>query len=278
VSPRVAANCAGRRATLRRVLLGALLFLSVVKAAHAQQPFVTDNADVTDKGKLHLQIADEYDLLQRALYPAKTQNTFGAELDYGLWKNVEIGFAPALLALRSARVVSPQTVSGVGDSTLHVKYNFLKEREGSRLPAMTVSGVVQFPTGDAQKQLGTGLYDYYVNGIMQKSLSEKTKVRLNGGILFAGNTINGLLGIRTRGKVFTGGGSIVKQYTKRLDLGVEVTGALASNFQLSKGQLQTLVGGNYAVRKKMTLDFGLVAGRFAASPRVGAQLGVSIDF
>jgi hypothetical protein len=125
VSPRVAANCAGRSATLRRALLAALLLLSVFKAAHAQQPFVTDDADVTDKGKLHLQIGDEYDLFQRALYPAKTQNTFGAELSYGVWKNVEIGFAPGWLALRSARVVSPQTVSGVGDSTLHVKYNFL---------------------------------------------------------------------------------------------------------------------------------------------------------
>ncbi|MDT7540872.1 MAG: hypothetical protein QOE33_776 [Acidobacteriota bacterium] len=246
--------------------------------ARAQQPFVTDDADVTDKGKLHLQIGDEFDLLQRALYPAKTQNTFGAELDYGLWKNVEIGLAPGLIALHSAHVVTPQTVSGIGDATLHVKYNFLKEREGSRLPAMTISGVVQFPTGDATKQLGTGLYDYYVNGVLQKSISEKTKLRLNGGILFAGNTINGLLGIRTRGRVFTGGGSIVKQYTKRLDFGAEVTGAVTSNFLLSHGQLQTLVGGNYAVRKKMTLDFGLIAGRFAASPRAGAQLGLSIDF
>lgn len=255
-----------------------MLICALALPTRAQQPFVTDDADVTDKGKLQLQIGDEYDLLQRALYPDKAQNTLTAELNYGLWKNVEIGFAPALLALHSARVVTPQTVSGIGDSTLHVKYNFLKEREGSRLPAMTLSGVVQFPTGDATKELGTGLYNFYVNGIMQKSVSQKTKLRTNGGILFAGSTVNGLLGIRTRGKVFTGGASIVKQYTKRLDLGAEVTGAVTSNFLLSHGQLQTLVGGNYAVRKKMTLDFGLVAGRFAASPRVGAQLGITIDF
>jgi outer membrane putative beta-barrel porin/alpha-amylase len=266
--------------TLFRHAISALFMLicALTLPARAQQPFVTDDADVTDKGKLQLQIGDEYDLLQRALYPDKAQNTLTAELNYGLWKNVEIGFAPALLALHSARVVTPQTVSGIGDSTLHVKYNLLKEREGSRLPAMTLSGVVQFPTGDATKELGTGLYNFYVNGILQKSVSEKTKLRANGGILFAGSTVNGLLGIRTRGKVFTGGASIVKQYTKRLDLGAELTGAVTSNFLLSHGQLQTLVGGNYAVRKKMTLDFGLVAGRFAASPRAGAQLGITIDF
>src|SRR5205085_5155762 len=256
-----------------------VLFLWLLPlTAQAQQPFVTDDADVTAKGKFHLQVSDEYDLLQRALYPAKTQNTTNVELDYGLWRGVEVGFAPPLLALHSSRVVSPQTVFGVGDSTLHVKYNFLKERRGSRWPAITIRAVVQFPTGNQAKQLGTGLTDYYLNGILQKSVSAKTKLRLNGGLLFAGNTINGLLGIRTRGRVFTGGGSLVRQFTKRLDLGAELTGAVTSNFQLSKGQLQTLIGGNYELHKGLTFDFGLVAGRFRASPRAGAQLGFSLDF
>jgi hypothetical protein len=255
-----------------------MLFCLLPLKVAAQQPFVTDDADVTDKGKLHLQISDEYDLLQRALYPGKTQNATNVEVDYGLWKGVEVGFAPPLLALHSSHVAVPQNAFGPGDSTLHVKYNFHKEREGSRLPAMAVSAVVQFPTGSVSQRLGTGLTDYYLNGILQKSVTGKTKLRLNGGILFAGNTVNGLLGIRTRGRVFTGGASLVKQFTKRLDFGAEVTGALTGNFELSKGQLQTLVGGNYALRKKLSLDFGVVGGRFSASPRLGAQLGISADF
>ncbi|PYS83109.1 MAG: hypothetical protein DMF67_10350 [Acidobacteria bacterium] len=261
----------------RSFALAVLFCLLPLKVA-AQQPFVTDDADVTDKGKVHLQVADEYDLLQRALYPGKTQNTFGVEVDYGLWKGVEVGFAPPFLALHSSHVAAPQTVFGLGDSTLHVKYNFYREREGSRLPAMAISAIVQFPTGSVSRRLGTGLTDYYLNGILQKSVTGKTKLRLNGGILFAGNTVNGQLGIRTRGRVFTGGGSLVKQFTKRLDFGAEITGAVTSNFQLSKGQLQTLVGGNYALRKKLSLDFGVTAGRFSASPRLGAQLGFSFDF
>jgi hypothetical protein len=262
----------------RRLVLLLFLLCASPTPARAQQPFVTDDADVTDKGKLHLQVADEYDLLQRALYPGKTQNTLTTEVDYGLWKGVELGFAPPLLALHSSRVVGPQTVFGLGDSTLHLKYNFYKEREDSRLPAMAFSAIVQFPTGDAAVRLGTGLTDYYFNGILQKSLTGRTKLRLNGGVLFAGNTVNGLLGIRTRGRVFTGGASLVKQQTKRLDFGAEVTGAVAGNFRLNKGQLQTLVGGNYALGKKLSLDFGLIAGRFPASPRLGAQLGFSKDF
>jgi hypothetical protein len=255
-----------------------LLLLCLAAPARAQQPFVTDDADVVERGKFELQVADEYDVLQRVLYPSKAQNVLVAELTYGVWKNVEVGFAPPLLSLRNARVVTPQFISGLGDSTLHVKYNFYQEREGSRLPAMAITGEVQFPTGSLSKDLGTGLYDYYVNGVLQKSASTKTKLRLNGGILFAGDTVDGLLGIRTRGRVFTGGGSIVKQFTPRLSLGVEMSGAVTGNFLLSEGQLQARFGGNYAVRKNMTLDFALIGGRFAASPRVGAQLGFSVDF
>ena len=121
-------------------------------------------------------------------------------------------------------------------------------------------------------------YDLDVSLWRTPSSTEKTKLRLNGGILFAGNTTTGVIGIRTRGRVFTAGSSLVKQFTKKLDLGAELTGALTSNFQLSKGQLQALVGGNYALRKNLTFDFGIVAGRFAASPRLGAQLGISLDF
>ncbi len=89
---------------------------------------------------------------------------------------------------------------------------------------------------------------------------------------------SGELGIKVRGRVFTAGSSLVKQFTKKLDLGVEITGAVTGNFILSQGQLQGLFGGNYALTHKMTFDFGIVGGRFAASPRVGVLLGLSIDF
>jgi hypothetical protein len=56
-----------------------------------------------------------------------------------------------------------------------------------------------------------------------------------------------------------------------------MTGALARNQGLGKGQLQTLFGGNYQLRNNLSLDFGVVGGKYAASPRAGIQLGISID-
>jgi hypothetical protein len=78
--------------------------------------------------------------------------------------------------------------------------------------------------------------------------------------------------------VFTAGTSLVKQFTSKLDLGVELAGAVTGNFVLSEGQLQGMFGGNYALTEKITFDFGIVGGRFDASPRMGVLLGLSIDF
>ena len=254
-----------------------LLFLSAL-AAQAQQPFYTDNADVTPRGHVHFEFSNEIDLLQRSSFPTVKQNTADFELDYGLFEGVEIGIESPLLSLFNAAGTIPKTPSGIGDTNLSLKYNFHKERENSRLPAMAIGINLELPTGDTKRQLGSGLSDFFMNGILQKSLSKETTLRLNGGILFSGNTTTGVIGIKSRGIVGTGGASLVKQFTPKLDLGVEMTGALTKNLQLAKGQLQTLLGGNYQFRKNVSFDFGIVFGKYAASPRAGVQLGISVDW
>ena len=245
---------------------------------NAQQPFYTDDADVTAKGKFQLQFATQFDVLQRSSYPSLRQNTADFALTYGLGNGVEIGLDTPVLSIFNSHVASPKTAMGIGDTTIYLKYNFLKEREGSWLPAMTANMNVRFPTGDANRQLGSGLTNYWLNAIMQKSLSKQTMLRMNAGMLFAGNTLTGVVGIKTRGRVFTGGASIVKRFSEKFDFGAEVTGAVTSNFLVSKGQLQVLFGGNYSLKKNLTLDFGLIGGWFPASPRVGVQLGFSANF
>jgi len=103
--------------------------------------------------------------------------------------------------------------------------------------------------------------------------------RANGGILFAGNSSTGVLGIqRSRGRVFTANGSLVRDFTPKLKLGGELFGAVTSNFDLSRGQLQSQLGGSYLLRDDLAFTFGVLGGRYAASPRVGLHLGVAYDF
>ena len=167
----------------------------------------------------------------------------------------------------------------MGDTNLGVKWEFHKESRGSRLPALGASLYIEFPTGDASQQLGSGLTDFWLNLIAQKSLSEKTRVNGNLGYLFAGNTSTGVVGIQsTRGHVYTGGFSVLHDFTARLTLGGEIYGAFTNNGNLGRSQFQALVGGQYAIRNGMTFNFGVLGGKYIASPRIGGQIGFSVDF
>ena len=259
-------------------LLTALCCFSYPGLVTAQQPFVTDDVDTTPKRKFHFEFSNEFDWLQRSAAPALRQNTADFEIAYGLFEDVEISLAAPLLTIFNARGTVPPRLTGLGDMSASVKYNFLKESEKSRRPAMAVSVNLELPTGDTDRQLGSGSTDVFINGIIQRSVTTKTKLRINSGILFSGNTTAGAIGIKSRGTVITSSGSVVRQFSPNLQLGGELAGAFARNEQLGKGQLQVMFGGNYQVRTNASFDFGLIAGKYDGSPRAGIQLGVSIDF
>ena len=257
-----------------------LLLVTVLagsRSLHAQLPFYTDDPSVTDRGKWHIEFFNEYDSLQLQ-YPNLRQNTSNLKINYGLPHNLELDVdAPYIYIQRSA---GKEPSSGVGDTNMGIKWNFLKESKGSRHPALGASFYTEFPTGDASQQLGSGLYDYALNVMLQKkSLSEKTKINGNVGILFAGNTSTGDIGTEnTRGQVFTYGLSLLHDLNDRVTLGGEIYGAYTDSGDLGRSQLQGMFGGQYNVRKNIALCFGLLGGVYVASPRIGGQLGLSVDF
>ncbi len=247
--------------------------------AKAQTPFTTDDADVTDKGKYHFELLDEYDELQKSLYPNLRQNTVTSRFAYGLVKNVEVGADVPVVTIFNAPGTVPRRPLGLSDASFHIKVKLHEEKETSRLPALAAAFYVRVPTGKTSDSLGSGVTNYLLYGVAQKSVTENTKVRLNAGVLFAGNTVIGALGVRTaKGKLFSGGISIVKQYSENLKLGAELVGVVSSDFRLGRGQLQTTFGGNYNLKKNFALDFGVLLGRFPASPRLGGLLGFTVDF
>jgi len=255
-----------------------LLFsaLCIAEPLAAQLPFYTDDPAVTERGKVHFEFFNELDALQLQ-YPNVRQNTANYKLNYGLPFNLELDVDVPYLAIFRA-VGLPNAVGG-GDTNFGVKWEFHKESGSSRVPALGASLYIEFPTGDANRQLGSGLTDYWLNLIAQKSLSETTRVNVNLGYLFAGNSSTGVLGIQTtRGRVYTGGISVLHDFTPRLTLGGEVYGGYSNNGDLARSQLQGLVGGQYVLRRGLSFDFGALGGRYVASPRIGAQIGFSVDF
>jgi Putative MetA-pathway of phenol degradation len=244
---------------------------------HAQQPFYTDDPGVTDRGAWHFEFFNEFDALQHPQYPNLRQNTANYKLNYGLPHDLEIDIDTPYLGIFRAGEAAPNAL-GLGDTNLGLKWNFQKEAANSRAPALGVSFYVEFPTGDSNNQLGSGIVDYWLNFIGQKHLTKKTRITGNAGILFAGNTSTGVIGIKTtRGQVYTYGVSLLHELNHRWTLGTEIYGGFASSQDLGKDQFQILAGGKYTIRNGLTFDFGVIGGKFVASPRIGGQIGVSID-
>jgi hypothetical protein len=82
----------------------------------------------------------------------------------------------------------------------------------------------------------------------------------------------------TRGHVFPGGLSLLHDFLPSLTLGAEVFAAYGENGDLGKSQVQFMGGGQYLIRNGLTLCFGIVGGKCVASPRLGAQIGFTVDF
>jgi len=266
-----------RRCVRNLPALALIVFASI--SAHAQLPFYTDDADTTPKGKFHLELSNEHDWLQKSSLPGERQNTMVLTVNYGLTNRIELDVNGPYIKIINDEASLLGSPSGIGDTQFGVKVRLRDEREGSKLPAAAVVFYAEAPTGNTRKQLGSGLVDYWLYGVLQKSLTKRTTARLNGGILFAGNSSTGLIGIETtRGQVFTANGSLVRNFTPRLRLGAELFGGVTNNFNLSRGQLEAQFGGGYALTERFEFTFGVVAGRFPASPRAGVQVGFAYDF
>jgi hypothetical protein len=261
---------------LARVLLPLSCVLCVCGPLHAQLPFYTDDTGVTERGKWHFEFFNEYDALQLQ-YPNLKQNTANFKLNYGLPHNLELDVDSPYLSIY--RTTGNQPSGGIGDTNLGIKASFHKESAASRVPALAASFYIELPTGDATQQLGSGLEDYWLNLIAQKSLSPKTRLTANLGYLFAGNTSTGVLGTQnTRGHVFSGGLSLLHDFSPSLTLGAEIYGAYTNNGNLGKAQFQAMGGGQYALRNGFSFCFGLLGGKYVASPRIGGQIGFAVDF
>jgi hypothetical protein len=243
----------------------------------AQLPFYTDDPDVTERGRWHFEFFNEFDALQSSQYPNLHQNTANFKLNYGLPYHLELDVDGPYLSI--FRAIGVENSSGPGDTNMGVKWNFRRVSQASRLPALGASLYIEFPTGRVSKQLGSGLTDYWLNIIAQKPFTGKTRATANIGFLFAGNTSTGVVGIQTtRGHVYTGGLSLLHDFSPRWTFGGEVYGGVADNPGLAKSQLQGLVGGIFTIRDGLSLTFAALGGKYEASPRIGGQVGFALDF
>ena len=244
--------------------------------SYAQMPFYTDDTATTATGKVHVEVFEELDRLPSSQYPDLRQNTANFKINFSPTQHLEFDIdAPYI---RISRAAGSGNASGIGDTELGAKWTFRDTPPDSDLMRFATSLYIEFPTGNERQGLGSGLTDYWLNLMAQKPISETTRWNVNVGILFAGNTSTGVVGIQTRrGQVYTGGLSVLHDVSSRLTLGAEIYGGISDGAGTDRSQLQVLLGGQYAIRDGVSLSLAVLGGRFGATPRMGGQIGVSLD-
>ena len=81
-----------------------------------------------------------------------------------------------------------------------------------------------------------------------------------------------------RGQVYTGSLSLLHDFGRRVTLGGEVYGAYADSKNPDRSQFQAMAGGQYAILHGLSFCFGVRGGKYVASPRIGGQVGFTVDF
>ena len=256
-------------------LLVVIFFLAAAKTLRAQQPFLTDDPNVTPISKFHFEAYNQFAVLSVAARPGLSQDTTNVVLQYGLLERVEVNVDVPLLLIVNDRD-SPNAF-GLGDLDFAVKVRLLDERTGTLWPAVAVTVALELPTGSTSRSLGSGFTDFGVNTSYQKTLSKGTTLQANLGYQFNGNTLTGDIGIRTPGRILSGGLSVVHEVSPTLRLGLDLNGALIQDSGSGGRQIQLTVGGNHALSKDATLDFAVAAGWYS-SPRFALLVGVAQEF
>jgi outer membrane putative beta-barrel porin/alpha-amylase len=262
-------------AAFLRGLVFASLAIGAATPAAAQQPFVTDDTEVTPAHEFHFEYSNSYVALPTNANPDLRQDTNNFVIQFGLLKNLEANIDFPLIYIARDRGSPVGSAFGLGDVDFGLKWKLIPEAPGEPHPGLSLSAFAELPTGNVRKQLGSGFTDYSVNSIVQKSLTETFVIHVNAGIQFSGNTLTGAVGIRTPGRIYSAGISAAKNLSADLTLGIDLNGAEIHTSSSRDRQLQLTVGGNLGIGTGHSFDFAILAG-WSSAPRIGLLLGVSL--
>jgi len=243
-----------------RPFIRALLVLAGLAASagrvSAQTPFLTDDAQVTDKGHWNFEYFNLYAVLPKSAFPDHWQEWNNFVIQYGLLHNLELDVDfPILLINRYSAAVLPDAF-GFGDLDVAAKYKFFDE--------------------DPATQLGSGYTDFVWNTIAQRRLSDIVLLHVNVGYQSNGNTLTGAIGIRTPGKIVSEGLSVHVNVSPTLLLGADINGAQIRTAHKTDRQLQFTLGGIYTLSSKTNLNFAVFTGWYD-SPRGGVLAGITFS-
>jgi hypothetical protein len=146
--------------------LAALLLLS--SSASAGPPFITDDPEPTD-----YQHWEVYIFSQGVHATGEISGVVPPSCDcnYGGLPNVQLHFQPGMAI---SRPEGKAMQWGVGDTEFGIKYRFLEQDKASWVPSVAIYPLLEAPTGNAARGLGTGRTHAFVPLWIQKDLGDWT--------------------------------------------------------------------------------------------------------
>jgi len=133
-----------------------VVVLFVACPSWAAHPLITDDTGTQGKGKFQLELTGQYDWDKEDSEGVSVKATAAeaaATLSYGILENLDLVLSlPYLWGKEKVDDVTVYDENGIGDAALESKWRIF-EKEGFSL---ALKPGISFPTGDDDKELGTG--------------------------------------------------------------------------------------------------------------------------
>lgn len=244
--------------------LGTLVGFSIYFLASvlAGRPLSTEDAGIVAKGKFELELGGDHIKCRCHV----RENCLGFVLKYGVTGRLDFGIEMPFLLLKP---VKGRSEGGISDLAIGFKYCFLEGRD--RIPALALRADIRLPTGDQNKELGSGTIDYLLLGIATGARGPAT-AHFNIGCVFSHDPNSGA-GVE---KVLCYGMALEYSLGERFGLVGEIQGETNPGLQISAAPLCTLGGMTYELKPGMVFDVGLNLGLTQANPRYTLTVGLTL--
>jgi hypothetical protein len=249
-----------------------MLLWSLPALAEAQAPLTVDDAGVAPHRGLHFEVFLQHADLASSSLPYRSQLTGVLTVGYGLLPGVEVGFDMPWISIEQ---VGPD-VEGGGDLNLTAKIQIVPPDPMTRKFALALGLAVETPTGDEDRDLGSGVFDYGANLVVERFLTRRATLRGNVHIQLAGDTSTGAIGSEVRGTVVAGGVSVTRELAHGFALAGELAGAQGRARDSSDRELGLQVGALWTASPRWQLALALRRG-YEAAPPWQVQMGVLVD-
>lgn len=251
---------------LKRIL-AVLIVLLWSGAAFAYHPLITDEADTPGQGKYNLELNGEYSHKADGGITTNT-TTIGAILCYGTTEHTELILKVPYQNIRATEGENTVTNNGISDTEVELKWKFY-EHEGMGL---AVKPVIILPTGDYNKELGSGKVRYALNLITTKEIHGFGALHLNLGYERNENKLD------ERKDIWHA--SIASEIEAAEHLKAVVNFSIEKDpKQTSSADPATILGGIiYSATKAVDMDFAVKLGLNNSAPDYSLIAGVNWKF